>query len=57
MFDFLHLTFFSFTFYNKFDETYQIFPLLKAYEARFFPNFFLLDFYGLDIHVEPEAEP
>jgi hypothetical protein len=30
VFDFLHLNFFLFTFYNKFDETYQFFPCKKA---------------------------
>jgi hypothetical protein len=34
VFDFLHLTFFSFTFYHKFDETYQIFPYKKAYNVK-----------------------
>jgi hypothetical protein len=31
---FLHLKFFSFTFYNKFDETYQFFPCKKAYNVK-----------------------
>ncbi len=53
MFDFFHLTFFSFTFYNKFDKTYQFF-LVKD---KFFLENFLgkTAFYGLD--TEPEPEP
>jgi hypothetical protein len=30
VFNFLHLTFFSFPFHNKFDETCQFFPCKKA---------------------------
>jgi hypothetical protein len=53
--------FFSFTFYNKFDKTYQFFPCKKALnvkKARFFPIFFLnYAFYGLDTGPKQEPEP
>jgi hypothetical protein len=32
--DFLHLTFFSFAFYYKFDETYKFFPCKKALNVK-----------------------
>ncbi len=59
--DFLHLTFFSFTFYNKFDKTYQFFPCKKAYYVKrqeFQKNLFeKFAVYGLDMEPEPEPEP
>jgi hypothetical protein len=52
LFDVLHLTFFSFTFYHKFDET-----CLLCKKERFFNTvicFEKLAFYGLDMGPEPE---
>ncbi len=52
---------FSFTFYDKFDETCQFFPCKKSLlrkKARFFPNFLgNCAFYGLGTEPEPEPEP
>jgi hypothetical protein len=56
VFDFLQLTFFSFTFYNKFDETYQFFPCKKILDVKrqdFFQLIFPTAFYGLDTEPEP----
>ncbi len=59
--DYLHFTFFLFTFYNKFVEIYKLFPSKTAYYEKrqnifqiFFEKF---AFYGLDSELEPEPEP
>ncbi len=61
MFDFLDLTFFSFTFYKKFDENYKFIPWKKALFVKrqdFFQIFFeSCAFYHLDTKPEPEPEP
>jgi hypothetical protein len=60
LFDYLHLTFFSFIFYNKFVEFYKLCPCKTAYyvkRQKQFPNFLkekFATFYGLDMELEPE---
>jgi hypothetical protein len=55
---FSRLTFFSFTFYKKIDETCQFFHCKKAYNVKrqdFFQKIILCcAFYGLDTESEPE---
>ncbi len=52
VFDLLNINNFSFTLYNKFDETYQFFSYKKAYKVKrqdFFQKFFEnCIYYGLD---------
>jgi hypothetical protein len=49
------LTFFSFTFFNKFDGTYKFFPCQKGniFSQIFWEN---CAFYGLDKEPEPELK-
>jgi hypothetical protein len=57
VFDYLHLTLFSFTFYNKFVDIYNLFPCKTAYYVKrkiFLEKF---AFYGIDMGLEPEPEP
>ncbi len=47
---------FLYTFYNKFDDTYQFLSCKKAYCVKrqdFFSNFFKTAFYGVDTKPEP----
>jgi hypothetical protein len=58
VFDYLHLTFFSFTFYNKFVDIYNLFPCKTAYYVKrkqIFKEKFA--FYDKDMELEPEPEP
>jgi hypothetical protein len=52
------MTFFSFTFYNKFVDIYNLFPCKTAYYVKK-KQFFLekFAFYGIDMELEPEPEP
>jgi hypothetical protein len=57
VFDFLHLKFFSFRFYNNLFKFIKIFPSKTAYKVKnqnFFFFFFFFLFYGLDMELEPE---
>jgi hypothetical protein len=61
VFDYLHLKFFSFTFYNEFVEIYKLFPCKTAYYVKRLKNskniLEKFAFYGLDMELEPEPEP
>jgi hypothetical protein len=52
------LTFFSFTFYNKIVDIYNLFTCKTAYYVKrkqiFLEKF---AFYGIDMELEPEPEP
>jgi hypothetical protein len=59
--DYLHLNFFSITFYNIFVEIYKLFPCKTAYYVKrqkktknILEKFAL---YGLDMELETEPEP
>ncbi len=57
VFDFLHLTFFSFTFYNKFDENCLCFlwEKLRKWKGKIFSKIIFENcaFYGLNTEPEP----
>jgi hypothetical protein len=58
VFYYLHLTFFSFTFYNKFVDIYNLLPCKTAYYVKRNQIFKeKLAFYGIDMEQEPEPEP